>query len=177
MKYAIISAILTALSAAITKLAQIYKFGPFLEQEEPMPSTDRTISEVEIATIFDEPKRDFITDLAHAIQSYEGFYPGSRSYRNMNPGNLKYLKQPHTVGHDDKNFATFDSYEHGLQALKTMLRNACTGVSRVYHPEMDLLAFFNTYAPSSDNNNPDAYAKWVAKHMEIPPSTRLRELV
>lgn len=124
-----------------------------------------------------EPKPDYVTALAHAIQSYEGFYPNSRSYRNQNPGNLRFASQPHTIGKDDKGFAIFDSYEHGLDALKTLIVNAATGKSKVYHPDMTLNEFMAVYAPITDDNDPVAYANWLSVKVGISSSTLIKNLV
>lgn len=53
--------------------------------------------------------------------------------------------------------------EDGVNALLQKIKNAQAGNSKVYDPDMSLLQFFQKYAPSSDNNNPAAYAKMVAQ--------------
>ena len=53
-----------------------------------------------------------------AIQKHEGYYEGSRSYRNKNPGNLKYIGQAGSIGKDSGGFAIFGSLEDGRNALK-----------------------------------------------------------
>lgn len=108
------------------------------------------------------PQEDKLTKFCLAIQKHEGYYPGSRSYRNNNPGNLKYVKQPEATGKDNDGFAIFPTYSFGFDALKKMVRNAATGKSQVYTPIMSIVAFFRKYAPAFDSNNPDHYAKVVA---------------
>lgn len=92
-----------------------------------------------------------------------------------NIGNIRFIGQKYAV--DDNGFCKFDTYEHGYQALKTLLVNASTGKSKVYNPEMDLVAFYNKYAPSSDGNNPNAYANFVAKYIGVPVTTKIKTLV
>lgn len=111
-----------------------------------------------------EPKRNFIIAWANAIQSFEGWYVGSRSYRNNNPGNLRYSSLQ--IGMDG-GFAFFKDYDTGFLALRTLLINAATGKSTIYNPNMTLLDFYNKYAPSSDGNYPHAYAAYVAKKMDV----------
>jgi len=49
-----------------------------------------------------------------AIKEHEGWYPGSRSYRNKNPGNIKYIGQKRAVGQDSGGFCIFETYTDGL---------------------------------------------------------------
>lgn len=106
-----------------------------------------------------------------AITKMEGANP-----KNNNPGNLEYHAQPGTI---DKNgrFAMFGTYQEGYQALKTLLIRACEGKSALYDPNGDLVAFYNVYAPSSDNNNPIEYAKFVAKFIGCPVETPIKNLL
>lgn len=114
---------------------------------------------------------------ADAIQIHEGWFPGSRSYRNNNPGNLRYVGQKRAIGKDSGNFCIFKTYADGRLTLEEMLTNAATGKSSVYNPEMTLLDFFSKYAPSADNNNPAAYAADVAKRIGVPVETQIKNLV
>ena len=113
-------------------------------------------------------KEQLLVAMCAAIQEHEGWYPGSCSFRNRNPGNLKYAVQKKAIGKDDKGFARFATYEDGLQSLENMILNAARGNSSVYKSTMTLLQFFQKYAPSSDNNNPLRYAEVVAKRMGVP---------
>ena len=116
-----------------------------------------------------------------AIQAHEGFFPpgskyptGTRSYRNNNPGNIKYGEFAKSCGATDKDkdgFAKFESYLDGFNALKALIINAATGKSRIYRPTMTLPQFFAKYAPSSDNNDPDAYARAVARKLGVDYKT------
>lgn len=89
------------------------------------------------------------------IQTIEGWYPGSKSYRNNNPGNLKYVKQPEATGADPQGFAVFPDYAHGLTALhKQIALDAGRGLT--------IQQFANKYAPVGDNNDPTTYAARLA---------------
>jgi len=127
-----------------------------------------------------------IKDWALAIQKHEGYfapgqnplYPhGSKSWRNHNPGNFRYVGQYKAVGQDQTGFAIFPSYEVGFQHLCTILTNACTGKSKVYRPEMTLYGFFSVYAPNSDGNNAKAYAEAVAKDLGVQPTIQIADLL
>lgn len=124
------------------------------------------------------PPAQLLNAMCLAIQKHEGWFPGSRSYRNKNPFNLKYVGQPKAIGQDDKNFCIFASYEDGFQAGKDMILNAARGKSKVYSPSDNLFDFFKKYAPSSDNNDPIRYANVVAQAMNVNPALfRLSQLL
>lgn len=121
-------------------------------------------------------KTDKIIKFAEAIKIYEGWFAGSRSFRNNNPGNLRFVGQVGATS-DRDNFAVFKTYEEGFGALLRMIQNAATGKSKVYYPTMTILEFFKKYAPSSDNNHPEKYAQYVADRVALLISSPIKELV
>jgi hypothetical protein len=122
-----------------------------------------------------------ISQFAEAIKLYEGWhapgapgYPkGSVSYRNKNPGNLRYSPFESS---NVNNFSVFKTYEDGWKALIHQVRIAVTGKSKVYKPSDSILQFFDKYAPSSDNNYPVNYAKYVASKIGVTTSFQLGNL-
>lgn len=120
-------------------------------------------------------RKENIKKFALAIQEYEGWYVGSRSYRNNNPGNIKYLGQKEATG-QEQGFAIFPSYEIGFSVLYNMIDNAIGGKSQVYSSDMTILEFFYKYAPATDNNYPEKYAQFVAGKLGVGPLTKLKEL-
>lgn len=112
--------------------------------------------------------------MADAIQTFEGWFPGSHSYRNNNPGNLKFTTWTQgqgATGQDSSGFAVFPNYETGRTALTALL------MLRVrQHPEWTILDLFNSYAPPSDNNPTAQYAATVAKNAGVTVDTKLGEL-
>ncbi len=121
-----------------------------------------------------EEHKSRLRDWALAIQEYEGWYPGSLTYRQNNPGALRWSKYEI----DNKNgFSVFSDYETGLKALEFQLQIAADGRSKVYNPEMTLKDFFKVYAPSSDNNDPERYANFVIAKLEVLPFTKIRNLI
>lgn len=97
---------------------------------------------------------DFST-VASTIQTVEGWFPGSVSYRNNNPGNLKYANQPGATGEDANGFAIFPDYQTGLQALDNQIAlDASRGLT--------IAQFTAKYAPAQDSNNPASYAATIA---------------
>ena len=114
---------------------------------------------------------------AEAIKEYEGWSVGSRSFRNNNPGNLRYAFQFGTTGKDKNSFAIFATYEDGWKALVNQLTIAANGKSRVYKPDMSLMDFFQIYAPASDSNEPKSYALFVARKLGVEPTILIKELL
>lgn len=121
-----------------------------------------------------------LTQFAKAIELHEGYYKGSRSYRNNNPGNLRYTAYTASLGakaKDTGSFCIFRSYNEGFEALRGFLRDACTNKLRAYKGTMTLYDFFNVYAPAADKNNPKRYADFVATYLNISAETQIETLV
>jgi len=119
---------------------------------------------------------DKIEQWAKAIQKHEGYFPGSASYRNNNPGNFRcssLVMGEFGATKCINNLAVFPTYEKGWEALKQFLIYACTDKLRSYKSSMTLLDFYKVYAPSADNNNPMNYASAVAKDMGISIDTKI----
>ena len=139
-----------------------------------MPETQQTTEKVPMLNTF-----------CLAIQEMEGYYPpgtkgfpnGSKSWRNKNPGNIRYIGQKRAVDQDAQKFCIFKTYEDGFLTLKEMIQRAATGASKVYRPEMTFTDFFKVYAPSSDGNYPEKYAKFVAEKCGVSVFTRIKELI
>jgi hypothetical protein len=119
-----------------------------------------------------------ITAFCTAIKTHEGWFVNSRSWRNSNPGNLKFCGQKLSIGQDDAGFAIFKNYADGWTTLTNMITNAALGKSKVYNPEMTIVEFFNLYAPASDKNDPTAYARFVGTSIGADPYTlKLKDLL
>jgi hypothetical protein len=121
-----------------------------------------------------EPQ-SILIPFCQAIAIYEGATePGTRPYRNCNPGDLRWpYGKPYpwgATGIDDAYFLIFPNFQTGFNALVGMVERAASGHSRIYRPDMTIVEFFNEFAPSSDNNNPDKYAEWVGEHIGVDPT-------
>ena|SRR3990167_115999 len=109
----------------------------------------------------------FLQDLALGIQRHEGWFPGSYSYRNLNPGNLR--------GTDGK-FLIFPTYTDGFNALlydiKVKILGTASSIQRYMkktnkkYGEVTFYEMISIYAPSEDNNDPLAYANYLIKFMQ-----------
>jgi hypothetical protein len=107
-----------------------------------------------------------LSTVAAAIQQIEGWAPGTRSYRNNNPGNLMYAGQPGATGQDPQGFAIFPDYQTGLTALDNQITlDASRGQT--------ISQFTSIYAPASDGNNPTSYANSIASAAGLSPSDSL----
>lgn len=125
-----------------------------------------------------DPKEALLTSLCLGIQEFEGYYPGSRSYRNCNPGNAKYssvgyLSKYEPVLKDPQGFAIFKDYTTGWLYLTNLILSKARR-----HPEWNLPTLFKEYAPAEDNNDPTRYATFVANQMGVNVFTwQLRNLL
>lgn len=115
-----------------------------------------------------------LREFALSIQKHEGWYPGSRSWRNNSPGNLRYSKFQSGVR---DGFAYFKDYETGLAALEWDVKQKCLGnTSTGLGPNSTIEDFFKFFAPSSDGNYPLEYAAGIAREIGISPLSQLREI-
>ena len=73
-------------------------------------------------------------------------------------------------------FAVFETPEDWFDALVAKIQNAQNGKSKNYPATATLYEFFAKYAPSSDNNNPKAYAESVAKQLGVSANTQIKDL-
>ncbi|MCU0469279.1 MAG: hypothetical protein MUF58_11805 [Arcicella sp.] len=103
------------------------------------------------------------------ITDYRGNSKAPRGFRNNNPGNLK---KPGgdtwqgTINYDDKGFAIFSSFLLGVRAMIIDLRTKIVRLKTVRK-------IISVYAPASDNNNVNQYAKTVSGWMGISPDAVL----
>jgi hypothetical protein len=110
-----------------------------------------------------------INTVAQAIQTVEGYYPGSVAYVNNNPGNLKYVGQAGAT-QGANGFAVFDNYNDGYQALLNQISlDASRGET--------IAQFTAKYAPAADNNNPTSYAQTIANAAGLSVNDPLSEAI
>lgn len=125
--------------------------------------------------------------LCEAIRDYEG-KPGALNYQLNNPGDCRpspvgYLPKYGHVEIIDTNtdprypyhkgkFAKFPTYALGWEYLQNMVH-----VMAVNHPTWNLLDFFGHFAPSSDKNDPNKYAAWVADKLDVDVHITLQALL
>ena len=108
----------------------------------------------------------FILCIAEAIAHHEGFYkPGSRAYRNNNPGNLRGWSASNPK--DSGGFDEFETRRAGFQALYRQIE------INIVNRELTVHEFFAGkpgvyagYAPESDNNDTNRYAEVVIRFLE-----------
>ncbi len=123
--------------------------------------------------------QDNLDNFAQAITQMEGFAPGSRAYRNNNPGNIKvgYYSQDR-VGNDSGNFAIFADQGDGWDALNNYITRHAQK-----NPTWNFYDFFNYYLHGSTTANPvdsegdaNSYARSVAGYIGVDPNTPLSTL-
>lgn len=122
--------------------------GPTLESE-PVP----------------EPKESLLIPWAKAIEKFEN---ANKSWNN--PGAIRSVSGP---------FLRFKTYEEGFNYLLNYLTRAASGKHKAYPRggETTLLEFQHIYSPAEDNNNPEAYANFVAKEIGVTTDTKIKSLV
>lgn len=106
----------------------------------------------------------------------EGFYPGTRAWRNNNPGNLRdyqneagrWMIWPE-LRHDSAGFPQFDSAAEGWQAMYRDLR---LKISR----GLNLEQLISAWAPPGDGNDTAGYVRFVAGRLGIASDIPLQEL-
>jgi hypothetical protein len=99
---------------------------------------------------------------------------GSLSWRNNNPGNLKFgefAKKRGAVGPGYGQHAIFPDVATGLQAQKELLFSDERGYNTKSISEAIAI-----YAPAGDGNSPKEYAAYVAKKLGVPKTTKLSAL-
>lgn len=96
-----------------------------------------------------------------AVQIFEGWKKGSRSYRNNNPGNLEYNKYTKAYGATgtDGRFAKFPSYHTGRNALRIILFKTKT------YPTLTIKQAIHRYAPNHENDS-DRYAAFIIDYLK-----------
>lgn len=134
------------------------------------------------------PANNLLNTFCLEIQHHEGWYYGSRSYRNKNPGNCRYSRIGYAsiygtvkedrlgVRDDQQGFAIFSTYELGYLYLKNLVK-----AKIAKHPTWDFYQFFGDekegWAPASDNNDSKHYAEVVADACDLAPTTHISVLL
>jgi len=100
--------------------------------------------------------------LADAIMHHEGWFPGSRSYDNRNPGNLM---GSFLVGdRREYSYRIFGSLVEGYLALLRDLGDKVSGrTSTGLNTTSTLGDLISVWAPASAGNDVDAYVKDVSE--------------
>lgn len=126
--------------------------------------------------------KSLIENWALLIQNHEGYFKGSRSYRNNNPANFKsgtltpFMQSLGATGVDAGGFCIFPTYKVGFEALCSFLTKACQNKLNKYNSKMSLEDFFEVYAPSHENDSL-TYAKYIAKGLGCNIDTRIEDLL
>ena len=116
--------------------------------------------------------------VASAIQTQEGYAPGTLAYQNNNPGNLIYAGQPGATP-GAGGFAAFPTYQDGLNALYNQINLYATGACGVCGGQpMTVAQMTAVYAPAGQgSNNPTVYANNIASATGTTPDTPLSDIL
>ena len=116
-----------------------------------------------------------VSALSSAIQTQEGYYPGSVAYQNNNPGNLMYAGQPGASA-GAGGFASFSTYAAGLAALQNQITlDATRGTDVNGNPTTTVAELLTSWAPPSENDTA-AYIASVSLSTGYDPDAPLSSL-
>lgn len=125
--------------------------------------------------LWDNNGMSVITKLADAIQRVEGYKPGTRAWKNNNPGNIwdglaagKKRRIWPSIPIDDKGFLIYPTPAAGRSALEFDLQQK---INR----GMTLITLINMYAPPIENDTL-RYIKLVAEWTGLPTDVPLNKL-
>ena len=96
--------------------------------------------------------------------------PEAVTYKNNNPGNLKFgdfAKAAGATGADDRGFAIFPDGETGTQAMTKLL------FEDPRYKDLTLAEAIAKYAPASDGNDPNNYTNFLSQQTGIQPGDKL----
>lgn len=105
------------------------------------------------------------------------FSEGTLSWRNRNPGNLKFgdfAKKYGALCVGQGGHAIFPNYEAGKEAMQALLFNEDSK-----YVNLSIFKAISRYAPVNDpkaNNKPKQYSAYVAKEVGVPVTTILSTL-
>jgi hypothetical protein len=117
-----------------------------------------------------------VSNIAAAIQSQEGYYPGSIAYQNNNPGNLVYAGQP-GASPGAGGFAAFSSYAAGQTALENQITlDATRGTDVNGNPTTTVAQLLSSWAPASAGNDTTTYIANVSAQTGYDPDAPLSSL-
>jgi hypothetical protein len=117
-----------------------------------------------------------VNALANAIQTQEGYYPGSVAYTNNNPGNLVYAGQAGATA-GPGGFAVFSSYAAGYQALQNQITlDASRGTDVNGNPVQTVGDLISSWAPASAGNDTASYISSVEQQTGFSASDNLLSL-
>lgn len=112
------------------------------------------------------PKKNLLNELCQAISVFEGG-PKDLNHRLNNPGNCRYFSGGYApiygvVERDKSGFAKFKDWYTGFLYLMNMIKGKATK-----KPNQTLQQFMNSYAPSTDGNDPIKYATFLASRLNV----------
>ena len=140
-------------------------FTPQPVDNTPIPPATPTVEPVTTPT----PKRDMVTECANAQKAFEGWYPGSASYKRNNPGNLT---------NADGTFKTFATSEKGFDALKAYIVRVAQGNNSNYPKKGDTTIMEYTHIYTGDKEPvPTNYGNFIANKLNIAATFKMKDLL
>lgn len=110
-----------------------------------------------------------------SITQYEGSWMKWAWLKNNNPWNIKDTQFWNVIGTWANGFAQFATPEDWFDALVEKIKFNQTNPKSRYYGKT-IAEYFRTYAPATDGNDPEAYAREVANRLWVSTSTPISEL-
>ena len=111
------------------------------------------------------------SDIYHTVYDNEVRVGGTVAWRNNNPGNITYgafAKAHGAIGRAGR-WAVFPDEATGIRAIESLLE------TRTYQ-DRTILEGISIYAPSTDRNDPVAYARNIQRLTGLDPTKMIRDL-
>lgn len=168
------------LDAFLTSLEEAYMHrNDPIEPVKPPQTPQDAPGTTQTTNSTNTPQMTLLDQFCTAIRDYEGS-PGDLNYQNNNPGNCRCS----SVGYLPKygnvlcvetasgKFAKFPTYELGWEYLEALVKEKVAK-----NPTWTIRDFMHNYSPSSDNNDPDTYAAYIAKRLVITVDFPMSKIV
>lgn len=145
---------------ALSNSSETHNTAPTVSNSTPVAVSSPKASGKSMLTIF-----------CNGIAQMEGANPKNNNEGNCRCSPVGYAPMYGNVKCNPNNFAVFPTKALGRTYLENLVHHRA-----VMHPNWTFYDFFSNYAPSSDGNDPNHYAKWMANYCGVVPSMTLREL-
>lgn len=193
----ILTFVFVGASAILTYLMKIWRFGPFLERDEPnsvsnepinaSTSLDNSKTEQTASNVVNTPQTPISSPTAHPNATLTNLIAAQTVFEGANPANCNplnfryhyggYLPIYGKVGCSKGGFAMFKDNATGIlyarNAIKQIFRN---------HPSLTIATYiagdgnWSGFAPASDKNPVQQYASFIADRLGVTADFPVKDI-